>query len=213
MAGANKYERYMVTLINRDRAEAGLKPLVINGDLTAATDHHSEWMLAKDIFSHTGAGGSSPTQRMQAAGYDLKGSWATGENIALQSERGNAQYWDDVRDLHKSLMNSAGHRANILSADFKEIGIGIEVGAFTQGGRTFETVVVTQDFGRTSASALRAAQADTFDFRGANHVAHDVVAWQSAPVNRNPVVAVFEMSVNDPPPHVVQPHAEWSILV
>jgi Cysteine-rich secretory protein family len=210
---ANKYELYMIKLINADRAEAGLKPLKINGDLNAASDAHSEWMLAKDVFSHTGSGGSTAMQRMEAAGYDLTGSWAAGENIALQSERGNARYWDDVRDLHKSLMNSPEHRANLMSANYKDIGIGIEVGQFTSNGRTFESVVVTQDFGRTSASTAQSAKADAFEFRDANGGAADTVAWQAPAATRTPVIAAFDAPIESQQDFAVQYNAEWSVLV
>ncbi|MER8124904.1 CAP domain-containing protein, partial [Acinetobacter baumannii] len=84
--------------------------------------------IANDTFSHTGAGGSTPTDRMVAAGYQLTGSWTTGENLAWQSLRGAAGIQDDVADLHVGLMNSPGHRANILNGNFREVGIGIETG-------------------------------------------------------------------------------------
>lgn len=147
MSVASRYERQMLRLINEERADAGLKPLRLNRDLNDSSEDHSKWMLDTDQFSHTGAGGSSPTARMTAAGYDLEGSWRTGENIAWQSERGAPGIRDDVVQLHESLMNSPGHRANILNPDFKEIGIGIETGDM---GR-WDAVMVTQNFGRTDA--------------------------------------------------------------
>lgn len=179
MTKANKYERYMVQLINEDREAAGLKPLRIDGDLNTASERHSRWMLDQDIFSHTGSGGSTHTQRMKSAGYDLEGSWATGENIGLHSKNSNGRLWDEVRAIYENLMNSPGHRANILSASFDEIGIGIEQGSYTSGGRTFDSVIVTQNFGRTSADEARApskaAAPDAFEFRDADEGA----AWQA----------------------------------
>ncbi len=153
MAKASRFERMMVSLINQERREAGLDPLRIDRDLNASSERHSEWMINRDIFSHTGGGGSSATDRIKAAGYDLTGSWRTGENIALQSERGSSGIWDDVRQLHQRLMNSPEHRANILNPNFDEIGIGIERGRFT----SYDAVVVTQNFGRTSADNNRNA--------------------------------------------------------
>ncbi|TIP77930.1 MAG: CAP domain-containing protein, partial [Mesorhizobium sp.] len=76
------HEQYLLELINAERAKAGVQPLAFDNDLSEAAEGHSRWMLATDTFSHTGSGGSSPTQRMKAAGYTLAGSWATGENIA-----------------------------------------------------------------------------------------------------------------------------------
>ncbi|HBY77344.1 MAG TPA: hypothetical protein DEG47_10170, partial [Cyanobacteria bacterium UBA11148] len=64
------------------------QPLAFNFQLIDAARKHSQWMLDTDTFSHTGAGGSTPTQRMQAAGYQFTGSWASGENIAWKGTTG-----------------------------------------------------------------------------------------------------------------------------
>jgi hypothetical protein len=158
MARANKLERYMLTLINHDRRAAGLDPLRLDGSLNASAERHSEWMLNRDIFSHTGASGSQPENRMREAGYALQGNWRTGENIALQSERGASGLRDDVRDLHARLMQSPDHRANILNPAFHEIGIGLERGMFRLNGSQLNALVVTEDFGRTAARHSQQAE-------------------------------------------------------
>jgi len=145
MSLASAAERQMLELINQERADAGLNPLRLNTLLNEASEDHSAWMVDTDTFSHTGQGGSSATERMQAADYPFEGSWASGENIAWQSERGADGIADDVIDLHQGLMESPGHRANILNPDFTEIGIGIEQGDMDG----FDGVVVTQNFART----------------------------------------------------------------
>ena len=151
MATVNALELLMLDLINAERAKVGAGPLTIDDDLTKSSEDHSLWMLQADQFSHTGVNGSSPHQRMITAGFDFEGNWTSGENIAFQSERGEPGLEDDVKDLHQSLMNSPGHRANILNPNFKEIGIGIERGDFTTGGGDFDSVMVTQNFARTDA--------------------------------------------------------------
>ena len=148
MSQANEAEQLMLMLINEERAAAGLDPLRFNGDLNEAAEDHSDWMLESDVFSHTGEDGSSVRDRAVEAGYTLAGNWAIGENIGWQSERGDPGIEDDVRDIHRGLMESPGHRANILSADYDEIGIGIERGDF-QG---YDGVVITQNFGATDAA-------------------------------------------------------------
>jgi len=148
MSEPNELEQLMLSFINEERAETGLDPLRFNGDLNEASEDHSAWMLEEDVFSHTGESGSSAGDRIQDAGYQLEGNWTWGENIAWQSERGDPGLEDDVRDLHEGLMDSPGHRANILNPDFEEIGIGIERGDF---GR-FDSVMVTQNFGATDAT-------------------------------------------------------------
>ncbi len=145
MSTASTVEREMLALINQERTSRGLNPLELERNLNESSEDHSTWMLDTDRFSHTGQGGSSATQRMQAAGFDLSGSWRTGENIAWQSERGAPGISDDVAQLHQNLMNSPGHRANILNPDFKYIGIGIEEGDM----RGFDAVMVTQNFAAT----------------------------------------------------------------
>ena len=145
MSLASPLEQQMLDLINQERANANLAPLTFNGDLNEASEDHSSWMLDTDTFSHTGQGGSSAGDRIVAAGYQLEGNWTWGENIGWQSERGAPGLEDDVEDIHQSLMNSPGHRANILNPDFEEIGIGIEQGDF----ENFDSVMVTQNFGAT----------------------------------------------------------------
>lgn len=145
MSRASLFERQMLTLINQERAKAGLDPLKLNILLNDSSEDHSQWMIDTDNFSHTGKGGSSAGDRMESADYPFEGSWSWGENLALQSERGAAGIADDVVQLHQSLMDSPGHRANILNGGFTEIGIGIERGEY----EGFDAVVVTQNFART----------------------------------------------------------------
>ena len=111
MSQANEAEQLMLMLINEERAAAGLDPLRFNGDLNEAAEDHSDWMLESDVFSHTGEDGSSVRDRAVEAGYTLAGNWAIGENIGWQSERGAPGIEDDVRDIHRGLMESPGHRA------------------------------------------------------------------------------------------------------
>ncbi|MEP5761825.1 MAG: CAP domain-containing protein [Litoreibacter sp.] len=147
---ASDLERLMLDLVNAERVARGLSTLQLETNLNLSAEEHSQWMLETDIFSHTGENGSSSTDRIQAADFDLSGSWRTAENIAIQSERGQAGFADDVENLHESLMNSDGHRANILNPDLEYIGIGIEIGNFQySNGGTFESVIVTQNFAAT----------------------------------------------------------------
>ena len=145
MSRADNLERLMESLINEERAAAGANPVELELRLNASAENHSEWMLANDTFSHTGVGGSSAGDRMEDAGFPFVGSWSWGENIAWQSERGAPGLMDDVADIHDGLMNSPGHRANILNPDYEVIGIGIERGDYLG----FDGVMVTQNFAST----------------------------------------------------------------
>ena len=163
MTYASDLEIYMLELINAERTSRGLNALQLETNLNESAEEHSIWMLDANVFSHTGEGNSSATQRMRDAGFDLSGRSATAENIAIQSARGPEGYRDDVKNLHDALMNSSGHRANILNPDLEYIGIGIEVGAYTYSSNfTGTSVIVTQNFARTQGSV------DLDDLRGDN---------------------------------------------
>jgi len=142
MAEISALEQYMLELGNAERARVGAQPLAFNPDLTESAENHTGWMLEEDVFSHTGVEGSNAGERMDAAGYDFTGSWGWGENIAWRSLGGAPGYQDEVAALHTALMNSTGHRANLLNGSFREIGIGIEAGNLSGT----ESAVVTQNF-------------------------------------------------------------------
>ncbi|MBM7066766.1 CAP domain-containing protein [Actibacterium sp. 188UL27-1] len=166
MSQASELELLMLDLINEERTSRGLTTLEINNDLNEAAEDHSAWMLRTNQFDHRGAGGSTATDRIEASGYELDGSWSTAENIGWQSERGATGLADDVRNIHDSLMNSPGHRANILNPNMEDIGIGIERGDFTADSGTFDGVMVTQNFGRTDAETSTPPETDEVADRG-----------------------------------------------
>jgi serralysin len=126
------------------------QPLAFNPLLIDAARGHSEWMLATDTFSHTGAGGSSPGDRMAHAGYAFTGSWTWGENISIRWGGGVSESAGIVEGFHDGLFRSAGHRANILSDGFKEVGIGIGIGEY----RGSTGADATQNFARSGGSTF-----------------------------------------------------------
>ena len=105
----------VLTLTNQEREKAGLDPLKLNNKLALAADSHSDSMAKDDFFSHTGKDGSSVSDRVKDTGYNYL---AVGENIAAGYSTASA--------VVSGWMNSSGHRANILSANYTEIGIGYE---------------------------------------------------------------------------------------
>jgi len=151
MVNASPFELALLALINEERAAVGLDALRLNTILNDAAETHSQWMLETDQFSHEGENGSTPGQRMEDAGFAFEGQSMSAENIAWQSLRGEEGIDDDVAQVHESLMNSPGHRANILSPDAEDIGIGVEVGTFSGNSGDFDAVMVTQVFAATEA--------------------------------------------------------------
>lgn len=110
-------ESKMVSLVNQARMGQGLSPLSVNSQLTTLARQKSQDMVKNNYFSHTSPTYGSPFQMMKNAGITYS---TAGENIA------GAQ---TTEAAHQNLMNSEGHRANILNPKFTEIGIGIASGS------------------------------------------------------------------------------------
>jgi uncharacterized protein YkwD len=112
-SGNSAYESQLIALINQERADEGLPPLSGQSQLTSAARIHSADMACNGFFSHISPTTGSPFDRIAAQGYSFS---AAGENIAAgySSAASTVETW----------MNSAGHRANILSANYVHIGIG-----------------------------------------------------------------------------------------
>ena len=127
-------------MLNNERAKQHLAPLRLNRKLSKAALRHSRAMARRRFFSHTSPNGTDFVERIRRTGY-LTGarSWAVGENIAYGSgDRATP------RSIGNAWMDSAGHRANILSSSYRAIGIGIALGTPSGGaGATYTT-----DFGR-----------------------------------------------------------------
>lgn len=128
--------------------------LAPNNLLNNSAEDHSSWMLAHDVFSHTGAGNSSPGERMEAAGYAFSGSWTRGENIAWQGTTGSFATAAYIADEHRSLFLSAGHRINLLNGDFREVGLGAVEGRFSSGGTNWNALMVTENFARSGTDVF-----------------------------------------------------------
>jgi uncharacterized protein YkwD len=106
-------EQRMLDLVNKERAAAGLRPLVADPELTEVARQHSADMFARGYFAHDTPEGLSPFDRMRAANVHFL---TAGENLALAPSLSVA---------HTGLMNSPGHRENILRPQFGRVGIGI----------------------------------------------------------------------------------------
>ncbi len=113
--------RATLCLLNAERDRQGQPPLKLNARLGKAAQGHARDMARKDYFSHDSQSGASFVDRIKRTGY-LKGvgTWTVGENIAWATG-GQAS----PRAIVQAWMRSAGHRANILSGSFHEIGIGV----------------------------------------------------------------------------------------
>ena len=106
-------EARMLQLVNRERVAAGLQPVTADPELTEVARKHSTDMFARGYFAHDTPEGKDPFDRMRDSGVHFS---TAGENLALAPT---------VQVAHTGLMNSPGHRANILHKDFGRLGIGI----------------------------------------------------------------------------------------
>lgn len=106
-------ENKMIDLVNKERVSRDLKVLVSDEQLRLVARAHSVDMFRRGYFSHYSPEGASVADRMLNSRIDFL---VAGENLA---------YAPDIEPAHKGLMNSEGHRANILSQDYGRIGIGV----------------------------------------------------------------------------------------
>lgn len=109
-------EQLMVDLVNEERTKLGLKPLEIDISLVELGRMKSQDMIDLNYFSHTSPTYGSPFDMMKQAGMQYR---TAGENLAGAST---------VERAHQALMQSDGHRRNILNPAFTHIGIGIVKG-------------------------------------------------------------------------------------
>jgi uncharacterized protein YkwD len=130
----------ILCLHNQIRAQNGLSALKENSKLRKAATGHSADMVGEGYFDHSSTNGDSFVDRIISAGYAKRNAgWTLGENLAwgtgdLSSAKGVMDAW----------MNSAGHKANILKRDYKEVGIGIRLGVPSDDG---VGATITTDFG------------------------------------------------------------------
>lgn len=98
--------------------------LAFNTALDTSATRHTNWMVDSGNFSHYGPNGISPFDRMRDAGYNLNsGGWSAGENLAMASGSGMSATQATMALHHRTLFNSAMHRANMFADSYREVGI------------------------------------------------------------------------------------------
>jgi uncharacterized protein YkwD len=124
-ASAPTLAKSAVCLLNKQRARRGLRKLRLNARLSKAARQHTVDMVRRNYFGHVSRSGSDVVDRLARTGY-MRGarSWTVGENLAWGTHSSSAP-----RAITSMWMNSPGHRANILSPSFREVGIGLALGA------------------------------------------------------------------------------------
>lgn len=120
-------EARMLVLINQERQQRNLKQLKPDPPLREVARKHSVDMFRRGYFSHDTPEGKDPFDRIRRAKVPFL---TAGENLALSP---------NLKTAHDGLMESPGHKANILHPEFGRVGIGI-----LDGGRN--GIMVTQNF-------------------------------------------------------------------
>ncbi len=135
-------EAVMLRLINQARTSRGLAPVRVTGTLDRAALAHARDMIARDYFAHSSLSGAGVSTRARGAGYSVNGYdlWSVGEVIAWgKGTRGTPA------SVFKAWMNSSSHRQVILTARWRDVGLGCARGTFKG---LSGVVMYTVDFGR-----------------------------------------------------------------
>lgn len=107
------FEQQVIDLTNEKRASRGLKPLTANWELSRVARYKSQDMVNNKYFSHTSPTYGSPFNMIKNFGIKYR---SAGENIAYGQRT--------PEQVVNSWWNSAGHRANMLNANYTDIGVG-----------------------------------------------------------------------------------------
>ncbi len=106
-------EEKMLTLVNQEREKARVEPVRVDFTMRTVARAHAKDMFLRRYFSHVNPEGFTAGERLAHAGVVYN---VAGENLAFAP---------DLTTAHTGLMNSPGHRQNILDPSFRRIGIGI----------------------------------------------------------------------------------------
>ncbi len=108
----------LLDLVNQERAKQNAPALRLDARLVQAAQGHTDWMQEVGQLSHDGRNGSSPWDRIKAAGYPMT---TGGENVAWNQQT--------VAEVMQAWMTSPGHRANILNPAFQDFGAAMTNGS------------------------------------------------------------------------------------
>ncbi len=122
----------VVSQTNQQRANSGLPPLKVNAELNQAAQAKAAYMFAHQFWAHTAPDGTEPWKFFRDAGYHYQ---VAGENLARD--------FSNTNDMVAAWMASPTHRANMVNAQYKEIGVAVVDGKLLGT----DTTLVVQLFG------------------------------------------------------------------
>ena len=133
LADVQAVRQEMLERVNTVRRGIGLRPLELNPRLTEAAQAHADDMLARTYYNHNSPEGTTPPQRVRAAGFIAD---VVAENIAAGQT--------STEDALGAWLHSTDHRRNLLDPRLTHIGIGMALGSYEHRYK----ILWVQDFGR-----------------------------------------------------------------
>lgn len=133
LADVQAVRQEMLERVNTIRRGVGLKPLELDPRLTTAAQAHADDMLARSYYNHVSPEGSTPRQRVHAAGFVAD---VVAENIAAGQT--------SPEDALGGWLHSTDHRRNLLDPRLTHIGIGMALGSYEHRYK----ILWVQSFGR-----------------------------------------------------------------
>lgn len=132
----------IIALTNQERAASGLNTLNVDSRLSAAALAKANNMFEEQYWDHFGPNGETPWQFIRAEGYNYV---YAGENLA--------KGFQTAEGVHEAWMASPTHAANIMSANYKDIGVAVVQGVLL--GK--QTTLVVQMFGNLTSEVAGAS--------------------------------------------------------
>ena len=133
----------LITLTNIERQKQRLPPLIENSQLSIAASLKAEDMFVQNYWAHNSPDGKTPWYFIREAGYNYT---YAGENLA--------KGFETAEEAVKAWMASPKHKANVLSANFSEVGFAVKKGRLNGE----ETVLIVEAFGNQGAVPQIAAK-------------------------------------------------------
>ena len=116
-----EFERRVVELVNQERAARGLPPLKLVAALSAAARYHAADLGSDDYFQHDSHDRNNGTLQRVCGAFERISLWYSGWSAAAENI---AAGYNSPEDAVAAWMTSDGHRSNILSPNYSEIGVG-----------------------------------------------------------------------------------------
>ncbi|WP_391120295.1 CAP domain-containing protein [Psychrobacillus sp. L3] len=126
----SSYESLLFELTNAERKAQGVPILQYSTSISNVARKHSLDMGENDYFNHDNLRGESPFDRLENGGILFRNA---GENIAMG--------YTNPYFAHEALMNSLGHRKNIISTNYTQLGVGVHFAKWTYGSIPYYTEI------------------------------------------------------------------------